>query len=230
MAIVDSSYIPVKSIMQLSTDTTTNWTSSNPIIPLGTMIYDSTTEMLYIGDGVKKFSELTPKIDKTLNATQKEYLDKAGTAGGVVILGEDGKVSADQLPVSVAGTVAYVNDISARDSLGEEYHQSLVLVLDASGDPTVTSGAALYGWDSTANENAGGWLKIAEYESLDIDFSVFFNKTSDTLDDITEGTTNVHFTQTLKTKLENEVLVKTNNLNLKGVNAADMLAVVSADS
>jgi hypothetical protein len=27
----------------------------------------------------------------------------------------------------------------------------------------------MYGWDATANSNAGAWVKIAEVESLDID-------------------------------------------------------------
>jgi hypothetical protein len=39
-----------------------------------------------------------------------------------------------------------------------------VLVLDATGEPTVTTGAASYVW----REATSSWIKMTEYESLDI--------------------------------------------------------------
>ena len=55
-----------------------------------------------------------------------------------------------------------VADIAARDSLQNVNINQLVLVTDASGDDTVTSGAAMY------FKTEGGYQKIAEYESLDL--------------------------------------------------------------
>ena len=79
------------------------------------------------------------------------------------------KVLLSALPDTVRAGVTYVADITARNALTAEQKKSLAFVIDASDDTTVTSGAAMYGWDATANDNAGAWIKIAEVESLDID-------------------------------------------------------------
>ena len=81
------------------------------------------------------------------------------------------KVLLSALPDTVRAGVTYVADITARDALSAEQKKSLAFVIDASDDPTVNAGAAMYGWDETANSNAGAWVKIAEVESLDIDIS-----------------------------------------------------------
>ena len=81
------------------------------------------------------------------------------------------KVLLSALPDTVRAGVTYVADITARDALSAEQKKSLAFVIDATGDATVTRGAAMYGWDETANSGAGEWIKIAEVESLDIDIS-----------------------------------------------------------
>ena len=75
------------------------------------------------------------------------------------------KVLLSALPDTVRAGVTYVADIDARDALSDEQKKSLAFVIDATDDPTVTQGAAMYGWD----ESSGAWVKIAEVESLDID-------------------------------------------------------------
>ncbi|MCY1448907.1 hypothetical protein D9M71_656160 [compost metagenome] len=68
------------------------------------------------------------------------------------------------LPSSGA-PVLFVADIAARDALEPSLEQAVfVLVQDATGDPTVTAGAALYAW----NPATSTWLKVAEYESMDV--------------------------------------------------------------
>lgn len=59
-----------------------------------------------------------------------------------------------------------VNDISARDSLEGVNVGDLCFVKDASGDPTVESGYALYIYQEDST-----WSKISEQEGLDIVFS-----------------------------------------------------------
>ena len=81
------------------------------------------------------------------------------------------KVLLSALPDTVRAGVTYVADITARDALSAEQKKSLAFVIDASDDSTVTRGAAMYGWDASANSGAGAWVKIAEVESLDIDVS-----------------------------------------------------------
>src|SRR5690606_1620244 len=59
----------------------------------------------------------------------------------------------------------FVADIAARAALEPTLDQAVfVLVQDASADPTVTSGAALYAWNPATTT----WLKVAEYESMDV--------------------------------------------------------------
>lgn len=59
-----------------------------------------------------------------------------------------------------------VDDIAARNAL-EATNALQVLVIDASADPTVTSGAATYVW----RESTGTWIKISEAESMDLSLS-----------------------------------------------------------
>lgn len=58
-----------------------------------------------------------------------------------------------------------VADIAARDSLILTLEKSaFILVLDASGDPTVDAGSALYAYDFDTTTT----YKVAEYESMDV--------------------------------------------------------------
>lgn len=56
-----------------------------------------------------------------------------------------------------------VADIAARDALTAG-QADFAYVLDASADPTVATGAALYIYDA----GAGAWQKVAEFESMDV--------------------------------------------------------------
>lgn len=62
-----------------------------------------------------------------------------------------------------AGGVVIVADIAERDSLSPTVN-TLVLVIDATGDPTVGVGAALYAYNVSTQE----YIKVAEYESMDV--------------------------------------------------------------
>lgn len=64
-----------------------------------------------------------------------------------------------------ASTVQIVADISARDALIATLEaNAMILVIDATADPTVDAGSALYAYDATAEET----YKVAEYESMDV--------------------------------------------------------------
>lgn len=56
-----------------------------------------------------------------------------------------------------------VPDIAARDALVLE-RNALALVIDATADPTVDAGSALYAYV----EADASWVKVAEYESMDV--------------------------------------------------------------
>lgn len=68
------------------------------------------------------------------------------------------------------------------------------------GDITVKKGAAVYTWNGTNNN--GTWLKISEFESMDIDFDVYLKVLTATIDLISDGAEYIKFTQVERTKLE----------------------------
>ena len=85
-----------------------------------------------------------------------------GVANGIAPLNADGVVPLSYLPTTVKETKVKA-DIAARDAIASPYEGLYALVLDASADPTVESGAAGYFY-----VQGTGWKKTFEAESLDI--------------------------------------------------------------
>jgi len=65
--------------------------------------------------------------------------------------------------MSASSSFEIVDNIAARNALSITGNK-FVLVLNATGDPTVVAGAATYAWRS-ANST---WTKISEFESMDV--------------------------------------------------------------
>jgi hypothetical protein len=86
-----------------------------------------------------------------------------GSAARRIINSDDIQAMIDASIAASTAKIEIVNDIAARDAL-TKINGKYVLVLDASADPTVNSGAASYVWRSATNE----WIKLTEYESLDL--------------------------------------------------------------
>lgn len=243
---LDPEFKQIKAIIKLNSDSAANWLAANPIVPDGVMVYESDTGKAKIGDGVKTYSALPYRIDQALSEAGKALLDNAGGAGGVAVLGADGKVPASQLPDVLRGTIVYNQTIAERDLTPTEDREGrLFMVVDASADATVNAGAALYGWNPTLLAGAGDWFKIAEYESLDVDFNVFFNKETNTIDVIKDGVTHVRMTVEERAKLagieegadvtdaENVAaagaVMYTDTVLINGYNAAEMLAATTQE-
>ena len=88
----------------------------------------------------------------------------AGTAARRVINAADIQAMIDASIAGVSGGgMQIVADITARDALTPT-NGLYVLVLDASADSTVTSGAASYVYRTATTT----WIKLTEYESLDV--------------------------------------------------------------
>ena len=134
------------------------------------------------------------------NVTNEQQipLSQKGAVNGVPSLDANGQIPLAQMNPSFKA-ISVVADIAGRDAIAAEdrYSAMRVFVTDASGDATVTASNAVYLLDSDLTT----WIKISEGESMDIDFSVFLNKTTDTLDDITDGSNSHHFTTALQAKL-----------------------------
>jgi hypothetical protein len=192
-----SDYTQIASIIQLSTAPKATWDSEDPILPEGMPGWESDTKKMKIGDGVTTWTGLAYTVDATLTPEQKALLDNAGAANGVSVLDANGLIPLDTLPDQAKSHIKYIADIPSRDAVDEADRHFIYVVLDASGDATVESGAATYSWDDTNSV----WVKLSEFESMDIDFSVFFNKTTETLDDIADGTQYIRFTPAERTKL-----------------------------
>lgn len=100
--------------------------------------------------------------------------------------------------LSGANALEVVADITARDALSPAANVQ-ALVLDASADATVASGAATYVYDFDNTT----WVKISEAESLDVvlDWSNIQNGPTSTPAQIDSAVTDSH-THTNKTQLD----------------------------
>lgn len=225
MATIKSDVKQITVSVTLAADTATNWTAADPQLLKDQLCLERDTGKMKIGDGTKKWSELSYVPFSELTAAQITMLVKKNTAEGVAVLGVDGKLSIDLLPddltqsVTIPAAFKWVQNIEERNALTDEEKKSVIFVWDASEDPTVTTGSAQYIWRITSGEGVepveGSWVKVGEQESMDVDTSVFFHKTNDTSDAITQGTTNLFMTTQERTNLADAFL--------KGTDTADSI-------
>lgn len=225
MATIKSDVKQITVPVTLAADTAVNWTTADPQLLKDQLCLERDTGKMKIGDGTKKWSELSYVPFSELTAAQITMLVKKNIAEGVAVLGADGKLSIDLLPddltqsVTIPAAFKWVQDITERNALTDEEKKSVIFVWDASEDPTVTTGSAQYIWRITSGEGVepveGSWVKVGEQESMDVDTSVFFHKTNDTSDAITQGTTNLFMTTQERTNLADAFL--------KGTDTADSI-------
>lgn len=175
-------------------------TYASTVYPAGMWLRDEDGKVVQ-GDGVKTLAQLfaNPLIDPAiavLTATERAYITNAGQANGFVIADSEGQVPLTQLanyfdengilkleaaPVALRQHIKIVADIDARDALDDEEKKGFVFVVDASDDPTVTSGWALYGFTTETTGEPGEEvttytpIKVAEGEGLDYDFDNIVN-------------------------------------------------------
>ncbi len=123
--------------------------------------------------------------------------DAAGTANRRTHKVEDIQAMIDASIAGVGATVI-VDDIAARNALSPA-NGTTALVIDASADATVASGAATYIW----RQSTTSWIKISEAESMDItlNWSDIVGKPSSAVADIDDAVTKRH-THANKTQLD----------------------------
>lgn len=98
------------------------------------------------------------RVLKSRNPVPARTITQTVRSGGGVPKAEIERMIAE----AVISTVI-VDTIADRDALTPTNGQQ-VLVIDATGDPTVDSGAATYVW----REDPGEWIKLSEAESMDV--------------------------------------------------------------
>lgn len=97
------------------------------------------------------------------NYVEMYVTNATGSAARRIINSDDIQAMIDAAVASVSGGLEIVADIAARNALSPT-NGKYVLVLDASADPTVNSGAASYVWRASTSQ----WIKLTEYESMDM--------------------------------------------------------------
>lgn len=174
------------------------------VVPAGVWFRESDTGKMKVSDGVNKYETLSYTIDAVFTDAHKALMDNAGAANGVATLDSTGKLSMDALPTELtssvlSGAVKYVADISARDALAADQKGGLIVVIDASADSSVATGTAGYSWDGSA------WTKIFESESMDVSLADYFAMSTNTLDDVKDGTTYVRMSAEWKASVDNDL-------------------------
>ena len=101
-------------------------------------------------------------------------------------------IANDAITQALATTnlIEIVPNIAARDALASVNRNQLVLVTDATGDASVTAGAALYAFRNSDDT----WHKVSEYESMDVvmDWANIANKPTSSVAAIDAAVTNAH--------------------------------------
>ena len=111
-----------------------------------------------------------------------------GSTGGTLVpfINEQRIIDVINTQGGAASEILIADDIAARDALVIP-RNSIVVVIDASADPTVTSGAAQYLYRSVQDD----FIKLGEFESLDvvIDWSDIQNRPSSSVVQIDDAVT-----------------------------------------
>ncbi len=113
-----------------------------------------------------------PKIEDT----QLNLVDQNGhlvaTYLQEVLTDSNGIIKLEKLPSQMRQHMVFVENYEALENLTDEQKLDLVMVIDASGDPSgkVENGWAIYAWNIQDGVATGEPIKIAEGEGLDIDF------------------------------------------------------------
>lgn len=202
-------------------DTAAGWTAANPILPAGMPGFESDTKKFKIGDGVTRWVVLAYNSIEVFTTAFKDMLSQANNPNGVAVLDASGKLLASQLPAGVSGTITWYANIAERNATDPASRTGLFYVFDATEDVSVSSGAAYYAWDATNS----AWKKLGETESLDISVSNYFNLTTNTIDDIRDGTTYVRMSadeRTTLTDLSTNAVKTTDNVVIHGPDAATL--------
>lgn len=225
-------------VAPMPSDTSANWANNTKNIPAGLAVRDSSLGRIKIGDGTKTFAQLPWAVEASLPTEYRVLLDKLfeTSDGGLtynlkigqnipesmILSDATGKIRHDQLPGFILNTVKVVETYGDLLALDVSFHQTMVLVVDATngtvtgggektaGDPTVDAGAAIYVWYDPDGSGAlpQSWNKVTEIGSLDVNWTLqlqdhfkFRGANANTLDDIIDGATYGKMTKAEITRL-----------------------------
>lgn len=189
-------YTEIVGITSVLGDTAANWAASDLPVENNVLILETDTLKMKVGNNVDIYADLDYVVDEVFTTAFKTLLANAGNADGVLVLDSEGLIPLAKIPTVAQVKPEILANIAARDAILAENRNTIYIVLDASGDATVTAGSATYIWNATDEE----WIKISEFESLDLDLSGYVTKGS-TLADLTDGGGFVRMTDAERSKL-----------------------------
>lgn len=145
----------------------------------------SVLELFGESNGIPTWNGSSFPVNEALGYTAENIANK-NVANGYAGLDSNGLIPISLIPGEVKSSVV-VNNISERNAL-IKYSGMRVIVLNATDDPTVTSGGAEYLWSGSE------WIKLSETESMDLvlDWNNIVNKPSASPTAIDQAITNSH--------------------------------------
>ena len=160
--------------------------------------------------------------DEHVNNFDREAMGNMGSANGLVVLDEKGRIPLDNLNESLVSIKIEYNNISEMLSQSASVLPgAMVMIIDATEDPSVDHGWAVYRRNNSGSYSSleEGWTKVAENESLDIDTSwENYNTPSSSVEDIDDTVRRRHSHDNKEDILDN--LDDNGHLTYKGNNIA----------
>ena len=167
------------------------WDVTTKALPPGAVIYETDTQKVKIMNGISLYKDIPYASYSDINAAILEALANPNQPKGVAALNTiDAVVPNSLIPSDILNKplLVFVNTIEERDALTPDYRRCIVVVLDATGDPAVSRGAATYIY---ANNE---WVRFGKDDSMDITTDPYFDKDADTFDSISDGSAYVKTT------------------------------------
>ena len=134
--------------------------------------------------------------DSHLLLSEREALDKTNTSGGYVRLNSKGHVPDELIDPQFINIHTELPDIDALLHASNIDYGILVMVIDATGDPSVDSGWAVYRRKKNSDEywELSGWDKVIEGESVEVDliWDLIPGKPSSAIEDIDQMVEDAH--------------------------------------
>lgn len=171
-------------IIKISIDTKAGWEATSVAIPDGLLCYELDTGSAKVGNDTEVYTNLDYAFD-TIPSEIRELIN----SNSLIIANQNNVIPTSFFPKDVFNIHVVVPDITARDNLAIDTikNSTLIMVLDATGDPSVISGMAFYIANFT-DDTTYVWIKTGEQESIDLDFSNYLlDDTS--LDQISDSST-----------------------------------------
>ena len=111
--------------MQQRRGTAEQWTLADPVLAAGEIGWESDTNQLKMGDGVRPWSELAYFVDEdSIDGSLEDYIpiSQKGATGGVAELDENGKVPSSQLAIDELAQDAIDGALTAGTGITKTYN------------------------------------------------------------------------------------------------------------